>query len=103
MRELVIRTTIKDCDVQTYRVSGAGGQHRDKTSAGVRIVHRASGAMGQSSDDRSQARNKRIAFRRMAESVAFQTWAQAKVRGTRPLDEVVDEQMADDNLLIEYL
>jgi len=94
---------MKDCDMQTFRVSGAGGQHRDKTSAGVRIVHRASGASGQCGENREQSRNKRVAFRRMAESVTFQAWCRSKMLGLRPIGEVVDELMAPENLLVEYL
>jgi protein subunit release factor A len=75
MRYLVNRTKISDCRVDTFRVSGAGGQHRDKTSNGVRVTHLPSGARGESREERSQLQNKKIAFRRMAESVAYQTWA----------------------------
>lgn len=95
--------TIKDCDVQAFRAGGAGGQHRDKTSNAIRVVHRASGGTGQSSEDRSQLVNKRTAFRRMAESAAFQTWAQARASGTRPINEIVDELMAEHNLIVEML
>jgi protein subunit release factor A len=74
MRELVVHTTIKDCDVQTFRVSGAGGQHRDKTSCGVRIKHLPSGAVGECREHRSQHENKKVAFRRMAESNIYRIW-----------------------------
>jgi len=77
-REKILTVTIKDCDVQTFRVSGAGGQHRDKTSAGVRVVHPPSGASGRGTENRSQAQNKRDAFRRMAESPEFQRWCRMK-------------------------
>lgn len=83
-RELVCRVTIKDCEVETFRVSGAGGQHRDKTSNGVRIKHPPSGAMGECREMRSQLENKRRAFRRMGESKEFQAWARAQ-RGEEPL------------------
>lgn len=102
-REKLFSVTMKDCDMQTFRVSGAGGQHRDKTSAGVRIVHRASGANGQCGENREQSRNKKVAFRRMAESVTFQSWCHAKMRGLAPISEVVDDLMRDENLLVEYL
>lgn len=102
-RELLFRVTIKDCEVEQFRPSGAGGQHRDKTSNGVRIVHKPSGAVGQSSEDRSQARNKRTAFRRMGESAEFQQWAQARALGLRPIEEIVDELMAEHNLIVEEL
>lgn len=71
VREKVLSVTIKDCDVQTKRGSGAGGQNRNKRDTAVRIVHRASGAVGESQEERSQLQNKRTAFRRMAESLKF--------------------------------
>lgn len=98
-RELICRVTIKDCDVQTFRVSGAGGQHRDKTSAGVRIVHHASGASGRGTESRSQLQNKKKAFRRMAESVKFQLWAQMQAAS---VDVWLEEQLRPENLLVEY-
>jgi protein subunit release factor B len=106
MRELLFRVTLKDCDKQTFRVSGSGGQHRDKTSNGVRIVHRASGATGQSTQERSQHKNTQIAFRRMAESDKFETWRRmetSRLMGEFPksIDEIVDEMMAPENLIVE--
>lgn len=93
-RRLVFSVVLKDCEVDTYRNSkGAGGQHRDKTSSAVRIRHLPSGAVRQCQEHREQHRNKKIAFRRMAESVKFQTWARVTAMGLRPIDEIVDEQM----------
>lgn len=60
--------------MQTKRGSGAGGQNRNKRDTAVRIVHRASGAVGESQEERSQLQNKKKAFRRMAESPKFQAW-----------------------------
>lgn len=71
MREKLLSVTLKDCDVQTKRGTGKGGQNRNKRDTAVRIVHRASGAVGEAQDQRSQLQNKRLAFRRMAESEKF--------------------------------
>ena len=71
MREKILSVTLKDCDVQTKRGSGKGGQNRNKRDTAVRLVHRASGAVGEAQDERSQLQNKRLAFRRMAESDRF--------------------------------
>ena len=79
MRELVHRVTIKDCDVQTLRGSGKGGQNRNKRDTAVRITHRPSGAVGYAEDERHQWQNKKLAFRRMGESAAFQRWARQDV------------------------
>jgi hypothetical protein len=57
--------------------------------------------VGESREERTQLANKRIAFRRMAESREFQTWAQIKALQLRPIDELVDEAMAEENLKVE--
>ena len=97
---------MNDCDMQNFRPSGAGGQHRDKTSNGVRIVHRESGAMGQCSENRSQAANKRVAFLRMAKSEKFETWRRMEAmrllgRFPESAAEVADRQMDAVNLVVE--
>jgi protein subunit release factor A len=74
-----MKITIKDCIVQTYRGSGAGGSNRNKRDTAVRIIHPPSGALGQAEDERHQLQNKKLAFRRMAESDEFQRWAKAVV------------------------
>lgn len=89
--------------MQTFRVGGAGGQHRDKTSNGVRIVHRASGARGESREERSQAANKSKAFRRMAESPEFRAWVRVEhARRAGQIDQAVKEAMRSEHLVIEY-
>lgn len=73
-RQLLFSVTLADCDVQTFRAGGPGGQNQNKRDTGVRIIHRASGARGESREERSQLQNKRLAFRRMADSAMFQAW-----------------------------
>ena len=72
MKQLLLSVTLKDCDVQTKRGSGKGGQNRNKRDTAVRIVHRASGAVGESQEQRSQLQNKQAAFGRMARTPVFQ-------------------------------
>jgi len=73
-RRLLFSVTLKDCDVDTFRAGGNGGQNQNKRDTGVRVTHRASGAVGTARDERSQLQNKRLAFRRMAETKLFQAW-----------------------------
>lgn len=73
-RQRLFSVTIRDCRVDTYRGSGKGGQNRNKRDTAVRVVHEPSGAVGQCEEQRNQLQNKRVAFRRMAETKEFQAW-----------------------------
>jgi len=73
-RQPFLSVTMKDCDLQTFRSGGPGGQHQNKSETGVRIVHRASGAVGESREHRSQLQNKHAAWRRMAAHPRFKVW-----------------------------
>ncbi len=105
MRKLLFSVVAKDCRWDYFRGSGKGGQKRNKTSSGVRCTHIASGAVGRSDDTRSQHRNKRAAFRRMAESKKFMVWHRvetARRLGTFvDLDKTVDAAMAGSNIRVE--
>lgn len=79
MRELAFSVSIHDCEVQTFRAGGSGGQNQNKRDTGVRIIHHPSGARGEARDERSQRQNKKAAFRRMAESDEFKLWVRMQM------------------------
>jgi len=62
---------LRQCDVDTFRSSGPGGQKRNKTSSGVRLRHGPTGVIVTAVEDRSQHVNKARAVRRLRAAIAL--------------------------------
>lgn len=58
-----------DLRTDTFRASGAGGQHVNKTESGVRFTHIPTGIVAESTDARSQIKNRGIALQRLYQKV----------------------------------
>lgn len=69
---------LADIDVETYRASGPGGQHRNKTESAVRMTHRPSGIVRVATEHRSQLRNRELAVERIWKAL------EAKKRKPKP-------------------
>jgi hypothetical protein len=60
---------IAQCDVDTYRASGPGGQKRNKTSSAVRLRHEPTGLIAIAEESRSQHENKAKAVKRLRRTI----------------------------------
>ena len=60
---------LRECEVDTFRSSGPGGQHVNKTESAVRLTHRPSGVVVTSQQERSQHRNKAICVQKLRERI----------------------------------
>lgn len=103
-QELLFSVTLADCDVQTKRGTGKGGQNRNKRDTAVRIVHRDSGAVGESQEERSQLQNKRTAFLRMTKHPKFRIWVNREIwvrSGLPSAEELVEKEMQPRNIRTE--
>lgn len=89
----IMSITSKDCRWDYYSGTGKGGQNRNHHCKCVRCFHDPSGAMGKSEDERSLDQNKKIAFRRMAESKEFQSWITLESKKKLGLLDTLDYQI----------
>ena len=61
---------LRECELQTFRASGPGGQHVNKTESAVRLRHLPSGVVVTSQQERSQHRNKNLCLQKLRKKIA---------------------------------
>ena len=74
----------REIDIDTYRASGPGGQHVNKTNSAIRFTHLPSGVVVIAQDSPSQFRNKEIAFERLVERLKKLNHVPKKRLATKP-------------------
>ncbi|XP_024044759.1 uncharacterized protein LOC112100225 [Citrus clementina] len=78
--ELTDDELLRECEMDTYKSSGPGGQHRNKRESAVRLKHVPTGVIAQAAEDRSQHKNRASALSRLRTLLAL------KVRSSVNLD-----------------
>lgn len=63
---------LKDCEIEIGRVSGPGGQNRNRRDTAVWIQHRPTGIDAQATERRSQAQNRHMAIKRLRRRLAVE-------------------------------
>lgn len=102
-RKKLFSITARDCRWDYFRGGGGGGQKRDKTSNRVRCTHEPSRAVGKCGEYREQSKNKKAAFKKMAESKEFQTWVKLKAAGEDQIERNVEKAMKKENIKEEVI
>jgi protein subunit release factor B len=107
--DLIFSITRDDLEIQTFRSGGKGGQNQNKVESGVRIIHRASGCVSESREQRDQLQNKRTSFKRLTEQPKFKVWFKIECakrmmdkEKLHRINKEVNEMMNERNLKIEY-
>ena len=62
----------RQCRLETLRVSGPGGQHRNRRDTAVRLRHEPTGVTAQASERRSQGENRAVALARLRQAIALE-------------------------------
>lgn len=115
-KQLLFSITKNDFEIQTFTSGGNGGQNQNRVRSGVRIIHHASGARGESREFRDQPQNKKAAFRRLVESDTFKAWHKiecARRMGQRVpeteeqirarVDRMIEDGLRDGSIVVEEL
>ena len=74
---------LRECEVETFRSSGPGGQHVNKTESAVRLRHLPSRVIVTSQQERSQHRNKALCLQKLRKKIEKLNYRPAKRVPTR--------------------
>ncbi|KAG2304334.1 hypothetical protein Bca52824_032985 [Brassica carinata] len=80
---------MKQCKFETFRVSGPGGQHRNKRDSAVRLKHLPTGIVAQAVEDRSQHKNRASALNRLRTLLAIKVRNKVDIEAYSPPPELL--------------
>lgn len=103
-RTLLFSVTMKDIEQQTFHAGGPGGQNQNKRNTGIRLIHRASGAVAECREERSQLQNKKRALQKLKDHPKFKIWVAQESwirQGLKTPEQLVEEDMVPGNLRVE--
>ncbi len=86
---------LRQCEVDRYRASGPGGQHRNKTESAVRLTHRPSGIVVTATERRSQLQNRLVALTRLREKLEPLTFIPKPRRPTKPSRSAKERRLSE--------
>jgi protein subunit release factor B len=84
-----------ECDEEFFVAGGPGGQHRNKTESGVRLVHRPTGITVTATERRSQAQNRSAALTRLRERLQVLSHVPRRRVATRPTRGAKERRLAE--------
>ena len=88
-------TLAREVVIDTFRASGPGGQHVNKTNSALRLTHGPSGVVVIAQDSPSQFRNREIAFVRLVERLRALNHVPKKRVATRPTKGSVERRLTE--------
>eukprot|EP01018_Ginkgo_biloba_P023100 Gb_31325 [translate_table: standard] len=86
---LTDKQLMEQCEMDTYKVSGPGGQHRNKRESAVRLKHIPTGIVSQAVEDRSQHKNRGVALNRLRQLIALKVRNPIDLETYKPPSELV--------------
>ncbi|BDG10564.1 peptide chain release factor family protein [Anaeromyxobacter paludicola] len=92
---------LAECEETFFVASGPGGQHRNKTESGVRLVHRPTGVTVTATERRSQPQNRAAALVRLRERLQALSHVPRPRRATRPTRGSRERRLAGKRIVSE--